>query len=202
MLKLYQFAVSGNAHKARMLLSFLGLDYEGIAVDGLNKQHKTAEFLAMNPFGQVPVLVDGDFSLRDSNAILVYLARQYGGADWLPNEPQALAQVMAWLATSANELAWGPSRLRVHYKFGREINVAESEQITANLLAILEAQLTANDWLALDHITIADLAIYPYIALAPEGKVDLSPYPAILAWLRRIQALPNYVGMTGMWEAA
>jgi len=200
MLKLYQFAVSGNAHKARMLLSFLGLDYEGIAVDGLNKQHKTAEFLAMNPFGQVPVLVDGDFSLRDSNAILVYLARQYGDAHWLPNEPQALAQVMAWLATSANELAWGPSRLRVHYKFGREINVAESEQITANLLAILEAQLTANDWLALDHITIADLAIYPYIALAPEGKVDLSPYPAILAWLRRIQALPNYVGMIGMRE--
>jgi glutathione S-transferase len=200
MLKLYQFAVSGNAHKARMLLSFLGLDYEGIAVDGLNKQHKTAEFLAMNPFGQVPVLVDGDFSLRDSNAILVYLARQYGDAHWLPNEPQALAQVMTWLATSANELAWGPSRLRVHYKFGREINVAESEQITANLLAILEAQLTESDWLALDHITIADLAIYPYIALAPEGKVDLSPYPAILAWLRRIQALPNYVGMTGMWE--
>lgn len=198
MLKLYQFAVSGNAHKARMLLSFLGLDYESIAVDGLNKQHKTAEFLAMNPFGQVPVLVDGDFSLRDSNAILVYLARQYGNTDWLPNEPQALAQVMAWLATSANELAWGPSRLRVHYKFGREINVAESEQITANLLAILEAQLTASDWLALDHITIADLAIYPYIALAPEGKVDLSPYPAILAWLRRIQALPNYVGMAGM----
>ena len=200
MLKLYQFAVSGNAHKARMLLSFLGLAYEGIAVDGLNKQHKTAEFLAMNPFGQVSVLVDGDFSLRDSNAILVYLARQYGNTDWLPDEPQALAQVMAWLATSANELAWGPSRLRVHYKFGREINVAESEQITANLLAILEAQLTASDWLALDHITIADLAIYPYIALAPEGKVDLSPYPALLAWLRRIQALPNYVGMAGMWE--
>lgn len=200
MLKLYQFAVSGNAHKARMLLSFLGLDYEGIAVDGLSKQHKTAEFLAMNPFGQVPVLVDGDFSLRDSNAILVYLARQYGNTDWLPDEPKALAQVMAWLATSANELAWGPSRLRVHYKFGREINVAESEQITANLLAILEAQLIANDWLVLDHITIADLAIYPYIALAPEGKVDLNPYPAILAWLRRIQALPNYVGMTGMWE--
>ncbi len=200
MLKLYQFAVSGNAHKARMLLSFLGLDYEGIAVDGLNKQHKTAEFLAMNPFGQVPVLVDGDFSLRDSNAILVYLARQYGDAHWLPNEPQALAPVMTWLATSANELAWGPSRLRVHYKFGREINVAESEQITANLLTILETQLTASDWLALDHITIADLAIYPYIALAPEGKVDLSPYPAILAWLRRIQAMPNYVGMIGMWE--
>ncbi len=200
MLKLYQFAVSGNAHKARMLLSFLGLDYEDIAVDGLKKQHKSAEFLAMNPFGQVPVLVDGDFSLRDSNAILVYLAQQYGNTDWLPDEPQALAQVMAWLATSANELAWGPSRLRVHYKFGREINLAESEQIAANLLAILEAQLTANDWLVLDHITIADLAIYPYIALAPEGKVDLSPYPAILAWLRRIQALPNYVGMIGMWE--
>ncbi|WP_019868200.1 glutathione S-transferase family protein [Methylovulum miyakonense] len=200
MIKLYEFAVSGNAHKVRLMLSLLGLAYEGIAVDGLNKQHKTAEFLAMNPFGQVPVLIDGEFTLRDSNAILVYLARQYGDAHWLPNEPKALAQVMAWLATSANELAWGPSRLRVHYKFGREINVEESEQITANLLAILERQLTHNDWLALDHITIADIAIYPYIALAPEANIDLTDYPTIIAWLRRIQALPNYVGMAGMWE--
>jgi len=200
MLKLYEFAVSGNAHKVRLLLSLLRLEYDSIAVDGLNKQHKTNEFLAMNPFGQVPVLVDDEFILRDSTAILVYLARQYGDTHWLPNEPQALSQVMAWLATSANELAWGPSRLRVHYKFGREINVAESEQITNNLLAILEKQLTHSDWLVLNHITIADIAMYPYIALAQEGRVDLADYPAVIAWLGRIQALPNYVGMAGMWE--
>ncbi len=200
MLKLYEFAVSGNAHKIRLMLSLLGLEYEGIAVNGSEKQHKSAEFLAMNPFGQVPVLLDGDLCLRDSNAILVYLARQYGDAHWLPDEPAAMAQVMAWLATAANELAWGPSRLRVHYQFGREINVAESGQITTHLLPILEAQLAGSDWLALGHLTIADIAIYPYIALAPEGKIDLSVYPAIIAWLRRIQALPGYVGMPGMWQ--
>lgn len=200
MLRLYEFAISGNAHKIRLMLSLLGLEYESIIVNGLKKQHKSAEFLAMNPFGQVPVLSDGDITLRDSNAILVYLARQYGDDHWLPNEPAELAQVIEWLATSANELAWGPSRLRVHYKLGREINVEESEQITANLLGILETRLTHHDWLALDHITIADIAIYPYIALAPEGKVDLSGYPAIIAWLRRIQTLPSYVGMAGMWE--
>lgn len=201
MLKLYQFAVSGNAHKIRLLLSLLGLEYQSIAVNGSEKQHKTAEFLAMNPFGQVPVLIDGDVTLRDSQAILVYLARQYGDAYWLPNEAKDLAQVMAWLATAANELAWGPSRLRAHYKFGRAINVTESEQITANLLNILAAQLAKSDWLALDHLTIADIAMYPYIALAPEGNIDLSAYPAIIAWLRRIQTLPGYVGMPGMWEA-
>jgi glutathione S-transferase len=200
MLKLYEFAVSGNAHKIRLMLSLLGLGYEGIAVNGLKKQHKSTEFLAMNPFGQVPVLIDGDITLRDSNAILVYLARQYGDDHWLPNDPAELAQVTAWLATSANELAWGPSRLRVHYKFGRDINVEESEQITANLLTILENRLTHHDWLAMEHITIADIAIYPYIALAPESKVDLSDYPAIIGWLRRIQTLPGYVGMAGMWE--
>lgn len=200
MLKLYEFAISGNAHKIRLMLSLLGLEYESIIVNGFKKQHKSAEFLAMNPFGQVPVLSDGDITLRDSNAILVYLARQYGDDHWLPNEPAELAQVIEWLATSANELAWGPSRLRVHYKLGREINVEESEQITANLLGILETRLMHHDWLALDHITIADIAIYPYIALAPEGKVDLSEYPAIIAWLRRIQNLPGYVGMAGMWE--
>jgi len=202
MLKLYEFTVSGNAHKVRLLLSLLGLEYQSIAVNGSEKQHKSAEFLAMNPFGQVPVLTDGDVILRDSQAILVYLARQYGDAYWLPNAAKDLAQVTAWLATAANELAWGPSRLRVHYKFGRAINVAESEQITANLLNILAAQLAKSDWLALDHLTIADIAMYPYIALAPEGNIDLSAYPAIIAWLRRIQALPGYVGMSGMWEAA
>lgn len=200
MLKLYEFAMSGNAHKVRLLLSLLGVEYQSITVNGNEKHHKSAEFLAMNPFGQVPVLADGDFILRDSNAILVYLARQYGAPYWLPNDPAELAQVMAWLATAANELAWGPGRLRVHYKFGREINRAEAEQITANLLNILAAQLTDSDWLALNHPTIADIAIYPYIALAPEGKVDLSGYPAIIAWLRRIQGLPGYVGMAGMWE--
>ena len=156
----------------------------------------------MNPFGQVPVLTDDDIIVRDSQAILVYLARKYGNEQWLPNEAAALAEVVAWLSTAANEVSMGPNRLRLHYKFGRAINIEESRQTAINLLNILQERLEKHHWLATDHITIADIAVYPYIALAPEGRLDLESYPALTDWVSRIQALPGYVGMPGMWQSA
>jgi glutathione S-transferase len=118
----------------------------------------------------------------------------------LPEEPSALAEVMAWLYTAANEVSIGPNRLRLHYKFGKGINLDESRKITDTLLHILEDWLKNHNYLATDQITIADIGIYPYIALAPEGNMDLNRYPAIAAWLSRIQALPGYVSMPGMWS--
>ena len=156
----------------------------------------------MNPFGQVPVLTDDDIIVRDSQAILVYLARKYGNEQWLPNEAAALAEVVAWLSTAANEVSMGPNRLRLHYKFGRAINIEESRQTAINLLNILQERLEKHHWLATDHITIADIAVYPYIGLAPEGRLDLESYPAVTDWVSRIQALPGYVGMPGMWQSA
>jgi glutathione S-transferase len=108
---------------------------------------------------------------------------------------------VAWLSTTANEVALGPNRLRLHYKFGRAINVDESKQITDNLLNILQGQLERQPWLATNQITIADIAVYPYIALAPEGEIDLSLYPAVTNWLSRIQDLPGYIGMPNMWQS-
>jgi glutathione S-transferase len=183
------------------MLSLLGLEYTSILVDGSQKQQKSANFLAKNPFGQVPVLSVDEVVIRDSQAILVNLARKYGNSHWLPDEAVALAEVTAWLSTAANEVALGPNRLRLHHKFGRAINIDESSQITLNLLAILQQLLEKRPWLANDHISIADIAIYPYIALAPEGNIDLNPYPAVTTWIRRIQALPGYVGMPGMWQS-
>lgn len=201
MITLYEFALSGNCHKIRLMLSLLGLDYQSVAVNGSEQQQKSEEFLAMNPFGQVPVLVDDDVIVRDSQAILVYLAKKYGNGQWLPNDAASLAEVMAWLSTASNEVALGPNRLRLHYKFGRDINIEESLQISLKLMAILQARLENHPFLATGQITIADIAVYPYIALAPEGRLDLKPYPAVTTWLSRIQALPGYVGMPGMWQA-
>jgi glutathione S-transferase len=201
MLTLYEFALSGNCHKIRQMLSLLGLDYQSVAVNGSEQQQKSADFLAMNPFGQVPVLKDDDVVIRDSQAILVYLAKKYGNVQWLPNDAAALADVVAWLSTAANEVALGPNRLRLHHKFGRDINTEESRQISIKLLDVLQVRLENHPYLATDQITIADIAVYPYIALAPEGRIDLSPYPAVTAWLRRIQTLPSYVGMPGMWQS-
>jgi len=202
MMTLYEFALSGNSHKIRLMLSLLGLDYRSVIVNGSERQQKSVDFLSMNPFGQVPVLTDDDVIVRDSQAILVYLARKYGNEQWLPNEATALAEVAAWLSTAANEVSMGPNRLRLHYKFGRAINSEESMQTAINLLNILQGRLEKYEWLATDHLTIADIAIYPYIALAPEGRLDLESYPAVTGWVSRIQALPGYVGMPGMWQGA
>jgi len=201
MITLYEFALSGNCHKIRLMLSLLNLQHHSVAVNGGEQQQKTAAFLDMNPFGQVPVLTDGDTIIRDSQAILVYLARKYGDEQWLPNEAVALAEVVAWLSTAANEVAIGPSRLRLHFKFARTINLDESRKIAQDLLNVLQARLEIHPYLVAEHITIADIAVHPYIALAPEGRIDLEPYPAVIDWINRIQALPGYVGMPGMWQS-
>ena len=198
-MELFEFAQSGHSHKARLMLSLLQLPYKSVLVNGTNLEQKTEAFLKMNPFGQVPVLKDGETIVWDSQAILVYLARQYAEPSWLPLDASVMSRVMAWLSIATNELVRGPAALRVHYKLGRAISLEDAEQLTVTLLHILEQHLQSKDWLAAAHITIADIAIYPYIALAPEGKVDLTPYPAICRWLSRIQALPNYAGMPGMW---
>ena len=122
MMTLYEFALSGNCHKIRLMLSLLGLDYRSVIVNGSEQQQKSVDFLSMNPFGQVPVLTDDDVIVRDSQAILVYLARKYANEQWLPNEATALVEVAAWLSTAANEVSMGPNRMRLHYKFGRAIN--------------------------------------------------------------------------------
>jgi len=199
-MELFEIAPSGNCHKIRLFLSLLQVPYQSVQVDVAKLEQKSEPFLKMNPFGHVPVLKDGASVVWDSQAILIYLARQYATPPWLPLDAVGMARVMEWLSTAANEVAHGPSALRVHYKFGLAIAMEQAQQLTAAVMKILEQHLKAEDWLAADHITIADIAVYPYIALAPEGKIDLTPYPAICQWLGRIQALPNYVGMPNMWQ--
>ncbi len=198
MIELFESAISGNSHKVRMMLSFLNLKYESRIVNMKERGHKTEEFLEKNPFGQVPVLKDGDVVIRDSQAILVYLARAYGDDHWFPMDAAKAAEVTAWLSTAANEVARGPSALRAHFVIGKAINVEEAQAITDNLLPVLEKRLRDNLWLATASVTVADIAVYPYIALAHQGKVDLGGFPRVRAWLHRIESLPGYVGMAGI----
>jgi glutathione S-transferase len=197
MIELYEFALSGNCHKVRLMLSFLGLSYKSIIVNGSAREHKSRDFLAMNPLGQLPVINDDGIVVRDSQAILIYLAHRYGGETWWSNNSEELGKITAWLFTASNEVARGPNALRLHHKFGRPINLVEAEQVTETLLNILEEHLSNHDWIALDLPTIADVAIYPYIALAHEGKVDLSRFSSVVAWLARFKALPDYISMPG-----
>ena len=200
MITLYEFKLSGNCHKVRLMLSLLKLPYTSIVVDGRNQEHKSPEFLRMNPFGQVPVLTDDAIVLRDSQAILYYLALTYGRGAWLPEAPGEAAQVISWLSTAANEVKHGPNTLRLHSRFGLPIDLAATRTITENLCRILETHLSAQPWLVGALPSIADIAMYAYLALSPEGGWDLRPYPQLRAWLGRIRALPGYVGIPGMYE--
>jgi glutathione S-transferase len=198
MIELYEFDISGNCHKVRLLLSLLNIPYKSIEIDRLGREQKSTEFLGKNSFGQVPVLRDGDLIIRDSQAILVYLARAYGVNEWFPVDAAKAAEITQWLSTAANEIARGPSALRAHYLMGRVINLQEAEQITQSLLNILNVRLRDHDWLATNTITIADIAIYPYIALAHQGKIDLAPFMYVENWVRRIQTLKGFVTMSGI----
>ncbi|WP_311276710.1 glutathione S-transferase [Methylobacterium sp. WCS2018Hpa-22] len=192
-MKLFHMALSGHAHRARLFLSLVGADCEIVEVDLAAGAHKTPDFLALNPFGQVPVLVDGDVVVPDSNAILVYVAKTLGRTDWLPEDALAAARVQRWLSVAAGPIAFGPAAARLITVFGARFDTAEVIARAHQILGRLEAELTGRDWIAADHPTIADVALYSYVAAAPEGNVDLGPYSEIRAWLGRIEALPGFV---------
>ena len=192
-MKLYHTPLSGHAHRAVLFASLLGLNVELIDIDIPGGANRTPAFLALNPFGQVPVLEDGATVVADSNAILVYLAKKLGRTDWLPEDPTGAAAVQRWLSVAAGELAYGPAAARLITVFGAPLNAQEVIARAHVLLARLEVHLANRDWLAADHPTIADVALYSYLAGAPEGNVDLAPYTAVRAFLQRVEALPGFL---------
>ena len=197
-LKLHDLEPSGNCYKVRLFCALLGLKLDLVPVDFMAGAHKTSPVIDMNPFGELPVLEDGDVVLRDSQAILVYLARKYGGEDWLPTDPRGMAEIVGWLAVAGNEIARGPGDARLHDKFGFTIDVDLAHEKAARILGLMEDHLAKNDWLALGRPTIADIACMPYVALGHEGGVPLEPYPAIQAWVDRIKALPGFITMPAL----
>jgi glutathione S-transferase len=195
-IKLYRHALSGHSHRVELFLSLLGLPFTTIDVDVIQRAHKEPAFLAKNPLGQVPVIEDGDVTLSDSNAILVYLALRYDGArDYYPSDPVAAAEVQRWLSVAAGELANGPGLLRVSQLFRRPIDRTRPEALAMQLFSVLEAKLARQPWLVGTRPTLADVALYTYTAHAPEGGVSLEAYSALRSWLARIEALPNFVPM-------
>lgn len=198
MVKLYDFALSGNSYKARLMLSLLGLKYELIPVNLREGEHKSAQFLKLNPFGQVPVLVDGDVVIWDSQAILVYLARRYGGEDWLPIDAESMSNVMQWLSCAANEIQNGLAAARRHFLMNVQLDVDLAQKKAYQTLQILNVHLSDRKWLECDRPTIADIACFPYIGLAADGKISLADYPHVNAWIERIKQLPGYVGMASL----
>lgn len=196
MIKLYGYEISGNSYKVKLMLSLLGIQYQWVRVDLSKGEQKSPEFLALNPFGQIPVLVDDDITLADAQAILVYLGRRYGGEEWLPIDAEALSRVVRWLSTAAGEIRQGIEFARRYYLFNvTSINIEQAHQKSEFILTQINQHLANREWLELGRPTIADIAVFPYISLAPDAKISLDKYPNILAWIARIQKLPGFVSM-------
>jgi glutathione S-transferase len=192
-MKLYYHPISGHAHRARLFLGLLGLENELIEVNLAKGAHKSPEFLKLNPFGQVPVLQDGDTVIADSNAIMVYLAKKTGATNWLPEDAEGAARVQRWLSIAAGQIAFGPAAARLITLLGAPFDANEVISRAHAVLGNIEDHLKTNSWLAASHPTIADVALYSYIARAPEGNVDLEAYGKVRDWLKRIEDLPGFV---------
>lgn len=198
-MQLHDFTLSGNCYKIRLFLSLLRLDAELVPVDLQGRAHKSAEFLALNPRGQVPLLMDDGQALFDSQAILVYLACRYADVSWYPRDALNQARISSWLSFAANEVAKGPGLARLHVLFRLPGDLLQAQQYAKQVLQLLDEHLAQHDWLAEGETpTIADLAVYPYVALAGDGEVDLAPYDNLTAWFARIRALPGYTDMPGL----
>ena len=186
--------LSGHTHRVVLLLRMLDLPYRFI--DASADVRRSPEFRRLNPLGQVPVLQEGGQVLADSNAIMVYLVKRYApGSPWLPEEPLAAAHVQRWLSIAAGEVMYGPAIARMIAQWSMDGDPGHASRVAARLLAFLEGHLAGRTYLAADHPTIADLACYSYVAHAPEGGIPLKSFPAIRAWLDRVEALPGFQRM-------
>jgi len=192
-MKLYYAPLSGHAHRAHLFLSLLGVGHEVVPVNLRAGEQRTPAFLKMNRLGQVPVLVDGDTVIADSIAILVYLAKKYQRTDWLPESPVEAAAVQRWLSVAAGQIAYGVCAARLIPLVGAPFAADEVIARSHAILKVIDAELEDREWIAAPHPTIADVALYSYIANAPEGNVDLSDYAHIGAWLARFESQPGFV---------
>ena len=204
-MKLYDYVLSGNCYKVRLLASFLGLRYEAVPVDFYpGREHRRGAFLDINPLGQLPVLDDGGLVIRDAQAILLYLANRYDGERaWWPSGDAALVgRTAQWLAF-ADQITATASAARLHDMLGYELDVEAARAGAHRAFRVLEDHLIDREfeggaWMVGERATIADIACFPYTALAGDGGIDMSGYPAIRRWTRRVMDLPAFVDMPGI----
>lgn len=205
--KLYTNVHSANGYKASLLAAFLGLDIEEYEVDFFDDEQHKSHYLALNPRGEVPTLIDNGKIFYDSAAILVYLAGKYDKTNtWWSCDAEEQASIASWLAFAASWIQYGLCTARAIVTFGAPFNglgtglggegnkvlLRESQIRAVKSLEILEKSLEDKQWLTLNRPTIADIAVFAYVVLAPMADIALDPYPRVISWIERIKRLPNY----------
>ncbi|HCM1323107.1 glutathione S-transferase [Vibrio parahaemolyticus] len=196
MIQLYRHPMSGHSHKVELFLNILGENFELINIDLKSKEQKSVDFLTLNFMGQVPVIKDENFTLADSNAILVYLAQKYDKTKtWFPESPELQAEVVRFLSLSAGKLVMGPAMARTAIVFGAPINHEKAIMISHELFEQLDQFLEGKKWFVNDTPTLADLAMYTYLKHAPEGKVEIDKYLNVNKWFLSVESIPGFINM-------
>ena len=210
MITLHDYELSGNCYKVRLFLSILRLDANIRTIDFYpGWEHKTREFLTVNPLGQLPVLDDDGLVLRDAQAILVYLASRYDSTGrWYPrDDAAALGKIAMWLAF-ADGITATASAARLHDGLFYDLDVEAARAGAHRLFDILDehlwfAERRGRDWIVdLEPPTIADIACFPYVMLSEEGGISRQNYPAIRRWTDRVKRIDGFIVMPGLFTAA
>jgi glutathione S-transferase len=191
---IHSFPLSGHSHRVILFASLAGIAHEVINVDLAAGEQKQEAFLSLNPDGQVPVIKDGDVVVTDSNAILVYLSRKYAPS-FLPTDFKLEAEVQKFLTMAAGEIAFGVAAARLINVFNAPLDAEFCQQTGNSALNKLETHLEGREFLVGDQLSIADVAIYSYIAHAPEGGISLEPYPNVRRLLTTIEGQQGFVAM-------
>lgn len=202
-MRLHDYPLSGNCYKVRLLLHWLDVPHETVPVDfHPGREHRSARFLAdVNPLGQLPVLDLGDRLLADSGAILMHLAEHHDPSGrW---RPAGADQPMAHALELAEGLTRSVATARLHLAFGLPADLAECQRGGRSVLRALDDTLAertvqACHWLAADHPTLADIACFPYAALAGEAGIDLMEFVAVRAWIDAFRHLDGFIPMPGI----
>ncbi len=202
---LYDYPLSTECYRVRLLLALLGETATVVPVDAYpGGEHLGEAFRAINPFGTLPALVDGDVVLTDSGAILAYLARRFDpDGSWFPvNDPAAAARIVEWLAIAA-KLDASAGVARAHDMLGADADIVAARATATELIRRIEQHLAETDggtggFLTGPEPTIADLACFSGVALAPDGGIELDFCPYILNWMHRIRRLEGFITMPGI----
>ncbi|MDE0652769.1 MAG: glutathione S-transferase family protein [bacterium] len=210
MIKLYDYLLSVNCYKQRLLLSMLDVPHELVPVEfHPGREHESAEFKKINPLGHIPVIDDGGFILRDAHAILIYLASRYDPArTWYPTgEPRLLGEVASWLQF-AEGTTNSASAARLCVNFGYDFDLAACQAAAHRLFRVLDEHLWFREQEGLGWVasapapTVADIALFGDVALSEEGGISREDYPALRRWAERVQRLPGFTDMPGVLPVA
>jgi glutathione S-transferase len=209
-IKLYDYLLSVNCYKQRLLLSILDVPYERVDVDFYpGWEHKSAEFKKINPLGHIPVIDDDGYVLWDAHAILVYLACKYDPAGtWYPTgDPRLLGEVASWMLFAEGTTNTA-SAARLHVNLGCDFDLEACQAGAHRLFRVLDEHLWFREqqdraWVASgDAPTIADIALFGDVALSEEGGIARLDYPALRRWTERVQRLEGFIDMPGIFPVA